>query len=379
MSPRLDTPASAISRWVVRLLIAAGVLYFVWRTREIIFTVLSAAVLAAALAPVVDYLCRRRLRFLHPKTQRMVATTLVFSAFIGLCVLTIVWLVAPVGHEFGRLHSYTASIKQTIANFTQTVQEVYAGLPDSVKNALPTKDSANFNQRLEAIVSATLASAKVWLSHLWEVLVVPVLAFYFVSDSTSLKKSFVSLFAARRRREVLTLLRDGSRVLRTYIAGQILLCIIAGAVMFALLTFWNVKYATTLAVLAGITRAVPIVGPIFSGAIIFLIILASNVKLAVTVLIIFSILHFVESKIIMPMLLGDMMRLHPAVLLISILIGYEFFGVMGMFLAAPVAAMATRIIARYYLERPGRTPATINLQQEEHPEPERRPSGAAVA
>ncbi len=379
MSPRLDTPASVISRWVVRLLIATGVLYFVWRTRAILFTVLLAAVLAAALAPVVEYLCRRRVKFLHPKTQRVVATTVVFSGFIALCVITIAWLVAPVGHEFGRLQSYTAYAKQSIANVTRIVQDVYADLPESVKGVLPTKDSAHFNQRVEALVAATIASAKVWISHLWEVLVVPVLAFYFVSDSSSLKKLFVSLFRDRRRREVLTLLRDSSRVFRTYIAGQILLCVIAGVVMFFLLTFWKVKYATALAVLAGITRAVPVVGPIFSGAVIFLIVLASNAKLAVTVLVIFSVLHFVESKIIMPLLLGDLMRLHPAILLISILIGYEFFGVMGMFLAAPVAAMLRRMVTHYYLDRRDKAPPPLNIQQGEQPESEHRASGVAVA
>lgn len=78
--------------------------------------------------------------------------------------------------------------------------------------------------------------------------------------------------------------------------------------------------------------------------------MASNFALAVKVLVIFTILHFVESKILMPVLIGERMRLHPALLLISILVGYEFFGILGMFLAAPVTALARTLVQRYYLE-----------------------------
>jgi len=336
-------------RWALRIAAGALVAYVLWRTREIIVTVLIAAVLAAALEPVVDLLMRWRVPLLHPKTQRVAASVVVFAAFIAVCVFGTAWLAAPVGEEFRRLNPET--VRQAFTGFAQDIQKVYDEMPPLLRQLVGRPDQTALTEALGRVAETLVRQVTLWLSHLLEIFLIPVLAFYFVVDSGSLKKYFLSFVPPVHRREAMRLVRDAGRVFRVYIAGQIVLCLIAGVVMGLLLAYWKVKYAVTLSVLAGVTRAVPIVGPIFSGAVIFVIILASNAKLALTVLVIFSVMHFVESKMIIPLLLGDLMELNPAVLLICILAAYEFFGILGMFLAAPVAAMARTLITRYYLQR----------------------------
>jgi predicted PurR-regulated permease PerM len=349
MSPRQESPANTLLRWALRIAAGALVAYVLWRTREIIVTVLIAAVLAAALEPVVDLLMRWRVPLLHPKTQRVAASVVVFAAFIAVCVFGTAWLAAPVGEEFRRLNPET--VRQAFTGFAQDIQKVYDEMPPLLRQLVGRPDQTALTEALGRVAETLVRQVTLWLSHLLEIFLIPVLAFYFVVDSGSLKKYFLSFVPPVHRREAMRLVRDAGRVFRVYIAGQIVLCLIAGVVMGLLLAYWKVKYAVTLSVLAGVTRAVPIVGPIFSGAVIFVIILASNAKLALTVLVIFSVMHFVESKMIMPLLLGDLMELNPAVLLICILAAYEFFGILGMFLAAPVAAMARTLITRYYLQR----------------------------
>lgn len=371
MNPRFESPANAISRWIMRAAIAAVLGYVLWRTRGIIVTILIAAVVAAALEPMVAYICRRRIRFIHPRTQRLLAAILVFVAAFGLLAGSATLIARPFGHEFQRIGNYAVFAKQTVKHISDEAASVYAGLPKFARDIISSQNSSTFGKRLDQVTELLTTHASVWLSHLWEAFVIPVLAFYFVVDSLSLKKYFVSFFPRDRRREVMTVMRDASRVFRSYIVGQVILCLLAGVFMGLLLSYWKVKYSITLAVLAGITRAVPIVGPILSGAVIFLIIVASNTKLALTVLVVFSVMHFVESKVIMPVLIGDLMRLHPAVLLVSILVGYEFFGVLGMFMAAPVAALSRLLITQYYLQRrdsthagPGTgTPARLDMTE----------------
>jgi predicted PurR-regulated permease PerM len=352
MSPRQESPANTLLRWALRIAAGALVAYVLWRTREIIVTVLIAAVLAAALEPVVDLLMRWRVPLLHPKTQRVAASVVVFAAFIAVCVFGTAWLAAPVGEEFRRLNPET--VRQAFTGFAQDIQKVYDEMPPLLRQLVGRPDQTALTEALGRVAETLVRQVTLWLSHLLEIFLIPVLAFYFVVDSGSLKKYFLSFVPPVHRREAMRLVRDAGRVFRVYIAGQIVLCLIAGVVMGLLLAYWKVKYAVTLSVLAGVTRAVPIVGPIFSGAVIFVIILASNAKLALTVLVIFSVMHFVESKMIMPLLLGDLMELNPAVLLICILAAYEFFGILGMFLAAPVAAMARTLITALLSPAAGR-------------------------
>ena len=351
MGQKNEFTAIILARWVLRIALAVALVYVLWRIKPIIFLVLLSAVLAASLEPLVVWICRHRLKFLHPKTQRLWASFLVFAAFITLVVATVSWLAAPFGAEFRRLADYAAFARTSFEGFSNDLEKIYNGLPSGIRNVLSRQDTFQFSERMTALTTTLLAQASNLVAHIWEIFLIPVFAFYFLVDSLSLKKGFVSFFPKKNRFEVMRILQECGRVFRTYIIGQIILCLIAGLVMGGFLFYWDIKYALTLAVLAGITRAVPIVGPIFSGAVIVLVILTVNVNLAVTAVFIFSILHFAESKLIMPMLLGDMMRLHPALLLFSILVGYEFFGLMGMFLAAPVAAVSRTLIIRYYLDK----------------------------
>jgi predicted PurR-regulated permease PerM len=184
-----------------------------------------------------------------------------------------------------------------------------------------------------------------------ELVTIPVLAFYFVLDSRTLKREFLYLVPRKRSRETLLILREAASILQAYAIAQIILCIIAGVVVGAGLWLIGVKYALTLGVLAGITRAIPILGPILGGIPIVLVASLQSVENGIGVLIFFCMMHLIESKIIMPKLLGERMHLHPAIILIVLLIGSEFFGLLGMFLAAPVAALLKVLFDFYVLRR----------------------------
>jgi predicted PurR-regulated permease PerM len=82
-----------------------------------------------------------------------------------------------------------------------------------------------------------------------------------------------------------------------------------------------------------------------------LLAVAQSWQKGIWVLIFFSLLHLYESKILMPRVIGYRVRLHPAIIIIVLLIGSEFFGLMGMFLAAPIAAII-KILINFYIIRP---------------------------
>src|SRR5205823_1586481 len=140
------------------------------------------------------------------------------------------------------------------------------------------------------------------------------------------------------------------RIMHSFVIGQAILCVLAGIVVGLLLAIIGVPYALTLGVLAGVTRAIPIIGPILGGIpIILLTLVTAGLPKALLVLTIFTVMHFVESKFVMPWLIGERMNLHPVVIIIVLLIGQEFGGLLGMFFAAPIAALIRVIVRRYYL------------------------------
>lgn len=137
--------------------------------------------------------------------------------------------------------------------------------------------------------------------------------------------------------------------------------LIAGVLVGVGLALIGMPYALILGIFAGLTRAIPVIGPILGGIPIVLLAFIVGPQqgsplLWIWVLLFFSLMHLVESKIIMPKFLGHRLHLHAAIILIVLLIGGEFFGLMGMFLmgmflAAPVAALA-RVLVHHYVIRP---------------------------
>jgi predicted PurR-regulated permease PerM len=164
------------------------------------------------------------------------------------------------------------------------------------------------------------------------------------------------------------LTREISGILQNYIIGQIILCVIAGVLTGIVLNFLNMPYTLVLAVFAGITRAIPIIGPIISGIPICIVGYQESPSLGVALLIFVIVMHFAESKFIMPILIGDRMKLHPAVVLAVLLIGAELFGVIGMFLAAPVTAIIRELVY-FYIIRPQRAKPTPKERIDDLPSP----------
>ncbi|HEU4752261.1 MAG TPA: AI-2E family transporter, partial [Armatimonadota bacterium] len=101
---------------------------------------------------------------------------------------------------------------------------------------------------------------------------------------------------------------------------------------------------------------IPVIGPLLGGIPIVLLSALQDWQKGVGVLIVFTLMHLLESKVVMPRIIGYRIQLHPAVVIIVLLIGAEFFGMWGMFLAAPVAAVARVLFQHFFVRSQRRGP-----------------------
>ncbi len=363
---RRDTARSAEAwfgqfwKLLVRLAVLAFAAYFVWRVRTILTDILVASILAFALIGPVNWLCRFRIPKIGARTHRLVAALLVFFALGYIVFAGAALMVSPFVDQVHGLASNLPLYQRKIVGYAAELQAQYNSLPPDVKALLRRPDGGGFSPVpwLQSLLLATVQG----LARIVDLILIPVLAFYFVLDGRALRNEFLALLLRRRVRETLTLMRESSGIMRTYIIAQLWLCVIAGVVVYLGLSLIHMPYALILGLLAGFTRAIPIIGPILGG--IPIVLLAAvlppehggGLALALKVLVFFSALHLFESKLLMPKFIGRRINLHAAVVIIVLLIGAEFFGLLGMFLAAPLAAIGRILIAHYVL-RPRRLAA----------------------
>ena len=365
-SPHRETARSAEAwfsqfwKLLVRLAVLAFAGYFLWRVRTILTDILVASILAFALIGPVNWLCRFRVPRIGARTHRLIATLLVFFALGYVVFAGAALMVSPFIDQVHGLTSNLPLYQHKVAQYAAEVQALYNGLPPDIRSLLHRPESGtgggfSAGPWLQSLLLATATG----IARIVDLILIPVLAFYFVLDGRSLRNEFLALLPRRRVRETLALIRESSGIMRTYIIAQLWLCVIAGVVVYIGLSLIHMPYALVLGLLAGFTRAIPIIGPILGG--IPIVLLAAvlppehggGIALALKVLVFFSALHLFESKLLMPKFIGHRIHLHAAVVIIVLLIGAEFFGLLGMFLAAPLAAIG-RVLIGHYVIRPRR-------------------------
>lgn len=326
--------------------------YVIRGFRTAVVCVVAATILAYVLLPAVDRLCRRRVRGIGRRTQRLMATIVVFLAFFGLLAGAVTLSVPPVQYEAREFVEKFGGYKESAAKLLENAASAYArSVPEQIQRQIERIDYSRVAAMATDYVRRVLGIVTSSIGFVVELVLIPVLAFYFVFDYKTLTREIYGLFPRNRRREAIKIGRSVGHVLQSYIFGQLILCAIAGVLTGLFLTVLSVPYVVVLAVFAGVTRAIPVIGPVISGVPIVLVGLLnfSGPAVPLALLVFVTVMHFAESKFIMPLLIGERLHLHPAVVIVALLVGAEFFGLAGMFLAAPAAAVLRELLRHYYI------------------------------
>jgi predicted PurR-regulated permease PerM len=340
------------------------------RLEPIFISVVASVALTYVLLPAVERLSRIPCRFWGRKTQRLLAAVLVFLVFLGLTVLSIFLFITPFQNELEQfsasLRDYTIQLGELFQSANRWYQE---NVPAQIRNLVGKLDYGRVFAGITDSVQRVFKLATSSVQFVLELVLIPVLALYFVLDYKSISRDFYGLLPVHKRREAIIIGRSIGEILQSYIFGQLVLCAIAGILTCIVLAAMGLPYVIVLALFAGVTRAIPIIGPVVSGIPIVLVGLLNSpgsliVPIELTVFVV--VMHFIESKFILPKLLGRRLHLHPAIVIIALLVGAEFLGIVGMFIAVPVAAIVRELLRFYYI-KPGIK--TLRAQKEEGLQP----------
>lgn len=318
-----------------------------WRGLTLILgTFIFGIALAYVLKPIVDFLAGRSLAGVN--ISRFMASLIAFVVAGLLLVGLVRFGIVPVVAEIGKLARQLPALQEELpARLEQ--------LLTSFGEAVPSYLRLNVEQMTQNLTQAILEGLRRgaiitvgWLPLLVELLLIPILAFYFLVDTPHLLREMVLLFPIRHRDVVFSVFRQVDRAMERYIHGQMLLCLIAAAVVTGGLGLLGIDFALTFGLVAGLTRAIPVIGPVLGGIpIVIFVWIMAGLRTALIVLVFFSLMHFVESKLLLPKILGRELELHPVVVILSLLVGGELFGLLGMFVAPPITAIVRMFLVRY--------------------------------
>ncbi len=307
-------------------------LFVVWRAGDIVRPFIWAAILAYVLLPLVSLLERRA------GMPRTVAATTVFALLLAAIVGGgRVLLPLAVGQILdlqrrlpGLLINLEASLSGTLDQF---------GLGPLQLDAIQSSDFPGMLARAVVPIAVGLGHA------LLEFLVFLIATFFLLRDAPRLSDWFRRVLPPGQRAELVPLAKQVSELLGLYVRGQIILIGIMATVTTIGLTVFGVPFAFVLGMMTGVLEIIPIVGPITAGAIACLVALGnpnpfgwSQLVYVGAIAAMYTILRHAEDYFVIPLVIGRIVRLHPAVVIFSLLAGGALFGLLGVILAVPLAA-----------------------------------------
>ncbi len=186
----------------------------------------------------------------------------------------------------------------------------------------------------------------VGFSHfLLEFLVFLIATFFFLRDWPRLINWAKRVVPAGQRYELLPLGEQVNLLLGRYVRGQLVLVVIMWTATTIGLTAFGVPFSLVLGFMTGLLEVIPIIGPITAGAIACLVALGnpnpfgwSQLLYVAAIAIMYTVLRHAEDYFVIPLVIGRIVRLHPALVIFSLLAGGAVFGLIGVVLAVPIAA-----------------------------------------
>lgn len=318
--------------------------YFLYKIQIVVITLIVGILLATAITGPIEFLTRR---FRVPRPLAILLVYIGILAGLGVFFYLIIPPVIGEGTRFvrevptllenwrGQLEtSNNALIRNAAARAFEAIDRVQSG---ATGVSVPTN--------LAVGVASSIGGALVTLFTIF------LIAFYWITEKTLIKRAFSGLFTAGQRPRVLHLWHEVEMKLGAWIRGQLLLMAVVGGLATITYGIIGLPFWLILGVIAGLTEAIPNVGPVLGAIPAVLIALSVDWKLALGVVAFVTVLQLLENAVLVPRIMKGAVGLSPLTVILAILAGSEFRGVAGALLAVPIAGAISVILQDLLRER----------------------------
>lgn len=353
-SPSIRSIARVVVITLIILFVAGSVQTIISSVTSLFFLIVLSVFFAYLIDPLVK-LIRKPFKARHidkwmPRSLAIVIAYILVFTVVGIAISNIAPKAVEQAKEFGtNLPAYGQSLRQRGNELTQRFQRLQ--ISEEVQGEI-NKKVADIGS---SITSALGGFFLISVTYLPWLLLVPILAFFFLKDVNQFRLAVLRMFPAGRwRYRAEAVMADVNTTLAAYTRAQLISCVIIAVVCTAGFYVLGLKYALLLGILAGIFEFVPLLGPVTIGLIVTATAAASDDPWkALYVAIFLIVLRIVHDYVTYPRIVRGGIHLHPLAIILSVLAGEQVAGIPGVFLSIPIVAVAT-VFYRHILEHQGR-------------------------
>lgn len=326
-------------RYLFLVLLMSLIIYFLYLVRQLFLPFILAIVLVYLLNPLVGRMEKRG-------SQRVAA---ILILYLGVIIVVTSLLMYGVPRMVNQLETLVESIPvytDQVEGIVRNVQQRFADstMPPGVHQIVDERIRWA-ELRLLEVVRNVMDFLLALLTNLFNFALAPVLAFYIMKDLEHLKKWGISQVPREWTEDVLYLAKEIDHVFASFIRGHLTVVFIVGVLTSLAFIFIGLEFATMLGIIAGLAELIPYFGPLIGAVPAVALALLQSKWLALKVIIAVFVIQQLEGTVISPKILGNSVGLHPLAIIIALLAGGHLFGIAGMLLAVPLAAIARILVS----------------------------------
>src|SRR3954453_11513552 len=334
--------ARQIVRIVLTVVCVAIVLYLLWLLRKPISWLLIAMFLAVALSPPVNFLSRHM--------RRGFAITIVYLGLLAVPIMLIALIVPPLiteANDFAKkVPAYSRDVTRYVHknktlgkingdyDITDKLEKEAGKLPNRLGGAAGTLRDVGFG-----IVNSAFA-----------LITILVLAAFLLSSGRMWVDALVAARPPAQRDRLRRSLDNMAQAVAGYVAGALLIALIAGVATYIVLTILGVPFRGPLALIAGLFSLIPLIGATIAAVLIGLVTVFSDFPTTTIIWTIWAIgYQQFENHVIQPQVQKRTVNVHPFITIVAVLFGATLLGILGALVAIPIAA-SIQILLREYVD-----------------------------
>jgi predicted PurR-regulated permease PerM len=326
-------------RWIITLLAIVFAAWLVATTAtsllrqlsNLLTWILVALFISFALEPAVDWLARRGWR-------RGLATGSILFGIVVFAIVMVALMIPLVVDQLQALIQAAPDILANVSGYTErwfNFEISQSSLQQQLQNA--DSDLTGFATNVAGNVFGFASSL---IGAIFMLLTIGLFTFYFTADGPRFRRSVLSALPRDRQAHVLWVWEVAIEKTGAYLYSRLLLALISGVVTFAVLTALGVPFAVPLAAWVGlVSQFIPTVGTYIAMALPLLVSVVESPVKALILLVFFVAYQQIENYFLSPRITAKTMELHPAVAFGAAIAGASIAGLIGAFIALPVAAI----------------------------------------
>lgn len=334
---------SDVVAWVLRgfgfavgVSIVAGLVLLAVAAAPVLVLIFVAILLASGLEPIVGWL-RNRLPL-----GRGLTILLVYAGFF-VSVLALALVIVPAAlHQSGDIAAGLGDFFDRARQWASTVQP--AQLATSLTAVIDEAESLTSPPAPDpdVVLQAGLTVAEAIAA----ILTLLTIVAFWLLEHARLQRYLLAFLPAERRAGTRDAWNEIEHRLGRWVRGSLILMGTMGLGMTVLYTVLGVPSPLLLGLIAAIAQAIPILGPLLGAIPAVLVATTRSPELAIAVAVAYAIVQTIEGNILVPLVMRNTIGVSPFVVLATVLVGAFAGGVVGAFIALPLAAAAMVILER---------------------------------